>query len=156
MIKKAVFICIILMVLLTGTNLAQEAPKKWGFSVIAGVWKEELNEWRSYTSFSFMGIGGFYPNRNFGIEITANRAHRDDLFFSGNLLLGLPVSQRLTPFLTFGWGLCIHGEQFSNLGGGLNFRIIDQLTLRAEYRNWIGRDNDSKETMLGGFTYSFN
>ena len=80
-----------------------------------------------------MVAGGFYLSRYFALEPSVVLAS-EDVVFSLNLSpnIATPEQNLIVPFLTGGYGFCIHGIGLLNVGGGLKIRASDYLGFRSE------------------------
>ncbi|UCC38760.1 MAG: hypothetical protein JSV96_13180 [Candidatus Aminicenantes bacterium] len=77
----------------------------------------------------------------------------DEAYFSGNFSLNLPTEKRFIPFATIGYGVCIHGVGFFNVGGGIKIRLKEKLGIRAQGMYW---SNDvSGIGIFAGISYFF-
>jgi len=153
-IKQSVSLVIVLMVILPGINIAETSPQKWELSAVLGIWNEKGPHW-SESSFSIMAMGGYYPVKYLGAELSV--AHfSDEGILSANLVLRLPISRHIIPFISPGLGICIYGGVHYNLGGGMFVRAAERMAIRSVYRNWGYEGNYGTEsTFMGGLSYCF-
>jgi len=76
-----------------------------------------------------------------------------DVVLLGNFSLNFPTNKRFIPFATIGYGVCIHGVGFFNVGGGIKIRLTEKLGIRAQGVYW---SNDvSGGYIFAGISYFF-
>jgi hypothetical protein len=81
----------------------------------------------------------------------------DDAIAFLNVNANLPAG-RLVPYLSGGFGACVHGAPFANAGGGLRIKIRERLSFRAELRYYSWEDEGSTHSggaFLAGVSRSF-
>ncbi len=99
---------------------------------------------------------GWHITRAFEVEPSIVVAIGDAV---PSLNLNVNVSRgRLVPYVSGGFGVCVHGAAFFNAGGGLKVAIRDRLSLRSEFRYFsFGEDGTTYGSglFLAGVAYSF-
>lgn len=81
----------------------------------------------------------------------------DDAIAFLNVNANLPRG-RLVPYLSGGFGACVHGAPFANAGGGLRIKLRERLSFRMELRYYSWWDDGSTYSggaFLAGVSRSF-